>query len=97
MAYVLAISAVVALAFWDAHRRGLAEQRARREFERDLSNELASELRELTEHLSGRVETQEKALTAFLVQVRDVVRFSEERRKEAESKSITAGLQGRNR
>ena len=87
---------------WDAYRRRDARLRWELTETNDYASKLVDELaalaarfdkiKERDEWFSNRLKTQETALTEFLTQVRDVVRYSEEARRSAQSAKIGAAL-----
>lgn len=72
------------LTAFEMHRRALADRRAAREFEKALTIEVAQRLEKLTLRMEADRGVQAAALENFLKQIREMVRFSEERRRELE-------------
>ena len=103
MIYASILGALVTLALWHnarakrAHEAQLLRERndfqlAQTDQSNTLTTELAQSLKEAVEHSRQRQTVLESALTNFLAQVRDVVKYSEERRVEAEQKVLKKGL-----
>jgi hypothetical protein len=91
MYYAIAVVIVSALA-WDILRRALEDRRAAREFDKRLASELTTKLADLTQKLEQRVQVQERALSNFLEQCRELVKFSESHRRDAELRSLGKAL-----
>lgn len=89
------IVAILAVAAWDSIRRHINDNRAAREFRAEQATRLLQELhetsvylKELKTYLEQRQKVQEQALINFIDQARDVVKFSEERRAEAQKSAL---------
>lgn len=99
---ITAFGLALVLAAWDATRRFIADRKQAREFERDVAYELLQDLKQhgeelssLRAHLVEKQERTDKALGNFLTQVRELVRFSEDKAHAAQVKSLNKALEGR--